>query len=90
MLTIPAWVSLPTWCSGRRMSAVWRAWETPQWVKTDPPAVDFEAEMVLVAALGTWSSMSAIVAIDSVTERQVSWWCTSTPVGSASAASPAR
>jgi hypothetical protein len=49
-------------------AAVWRQWETRQGVKTDPPTVDFETEMVFVAALGTRSYSGDVIVIDSLTE----------------------
>jgi hypothetical protein len=51
-------------------AAVWRRWEARVWGKTAPPAVDFEAEMVLVAANGSHPNTGRIIVIDSVTESK--------------------
>lgn len=48
--------------------AVWRHWRAWPPVSGNPPAVDFETEMVLIAALGTKPNLSSIAVIDSVTE----------------------
>jgi hypothetical protein len=47
--------------------AVWRHWQAWPPMSADPLAVDFETEMVLIAALGTQSSLKSIAVIDPVT-----------------------
>ncbi len=47
---------------------VWTQWQANRWPKSDPPEVDFQEEMVLLAVLGTRGSGGYAIAIDSMTE----------------------